>query len=204
MTTLDLGRDGSALVVRTLPAPVELRTRRLWLRAFKDTDLPAWSAMNADPEVRRHFASVLSDGESRAEADRIQAALAARGWGLWALEVPGVLPFAGIVGLHVPMFEAGFMPAVEMGWRLSRDAWGQGYASEAAAAAAAFAFGPLGLPGLVAYTAVSNEPSQRVMRRLGMWHDAAFDFDHPRIEAGHPLRRQLLWRLDAARFALRG
>ena len=184
-----------ALVLRTFEHAVELRTARTLLRDWKDSDLPDWVAMNADPAVRQFFPSIHSEEEALAEAARIRANIAQRGWGVWALEVPGAMPFAGFVGLHVPVFEAPFMPAVEMGWRLPRAAWGQGWASEAAAAAAAFAFDVLELDELVAYTLPGNEASRRVMRRLGMQHNAADDFDHPRMDAGHPMRRQVLYRL---------
>ncbi|MEW6707410.1 MAG: GNAT family N-acetyltransferase [Pseudomonadota bacterium] len=188
------------LVLKTYPHPLELRTKRTLLRQWKDSDLPAWCAMNADPEVRRYFPSVHTEEEARGEAERIRAALVQRGWGFWALELPGKLPFAGCVGLLVPAFEAHFTPAVEIGWRLPREAWGFGYASEAARAAAEFAFTHLEVDEIVAITTPANAPSRKVMERLGMWHDAAGDFDHPRLPAGHPMQRHVLYRLDRARF----
>lgn len=187
--------QGPALVLRTFDGVRELRTQRTLLRQWKDSDLEPWVTMNADPEVRRHFSSVCTRDEALGEAGRIRAALAQRGWGAWALEVPGVLPFAGFVGLIVPSWSAHFTPAVEIGWRLPRDAWGQGYASEAAAAAAAFALTVLQLPELVAITIPANEPSRRVMKRIGMVHDEAGDFAHPRIAAEHPMSRHVLYRL---------
>jgi RimJ/RimL family protein N-acetyltransferase len=187
-----------ALVLRTFAQPLELRTARTLLRNWRDSDLPAWVAMNADPAVRRYFSSIQSEDEALAEAARIRANIARRGWGVWALEVPGTLEFAGFVGLHVSTFEALFMPVVEMGWRLRREAWGQGYASEAAAAAAAFAFAELNLPEVVAFTTTTNQPSRRVMQRIGMRHDSADDFEHPGLAPGHPMRRHVLYRLTQA------
>lgn len=200
-TELPLPGGARALVLQTFTATVELRTPRTLLRAWKDSDLPAWVAMNADPEVRRFFSSVSTQEQALAEAARARENLAQRGWGMWALEVPGVGTggFAGFVGLNVPGFEAPFMPVVEMGWRLRREAWGRGHASEAAAACAAFAFDVLGLQEVVAFTAPANEPSRRVMRRLGMQHDPAEDFDHPRVAIGHPMRRHVLYRLSPER-----
>ena len=188
-------RGGPALVLPTFPSPRELRTRRTLLRDWRDSDLPAWVEMNADPEVRRWFSSISTADEALAEAGRVRSQIAQRGWGMWALEIPGVLPFAGFVGLHVPTYEAPFMPAVELGWRLPRVAWGQGWASEAAAAAAAFAFEVLQLDALVACTVPGNAPSRRVMQRLGMSHDPADDFDHPRVPSDHPFHRHVLYRL---------
>ena len=194
-TRLTLPGAGRALLLKTFPSVVELRTARTLLRAWRDADLPAWTAMNGDPEVRRYFPAVPTAAESLAEAARIRELLARRGWGLWALEVPGVLPFAGFVGLGVPAFEAPFMPAVEIGWRLPREAWGRGFASEAAAACVAFAFEQLELPELVSFTVTANEASRRVMQRLGMQHEPSEDFVHPRIAAGHALARHVLYRL---------
>jgi RimJ/RimL family protein N-acetyltransferase len=187
----------ATLVLPTFPAPLELHTRRCVLRQWKAADFAPWAAMNADPEVRRYFPSVLTAEQAGAEGERCRDAIAQRGWGLWAIELPGELAFAGFVGLNVPHYDAPFVPTVEIGWRLARAAWGRGFATEAAAAALAFAVARLGVPEVVAITVPTNEPSLRVMRRLGMVRDAAGDFDHPRIEAGHPLRRHVLYRTAA-------
>lgn len=182
------------LVLPVLAQPVELHTRRCVLRPWKDSDLAPWCEMNADIEVRRYFPSVCSDEQARGEAERCRDAIAQRGWGMWALEVPGAFAFSGFVGLAVPHYDAPWIPAVEIGWRLPRAAWGQGFATEAAQAALDFGFARLGLREIVAITVPSNAPSRRVMDRLGMVRDDAGDFDHPRIEAGHPLQRHVLYR----------
>jgi len=191
------------LVLRTFPHPLELRTRRTLLRQWKDGDLPAWVAMNADSEVRRHFPSLLTDEEARAEAQRVRDWIAQRGWGIWALEIPGVLPFAGVVGLHVTTFEAPFVPCVELGWRMCAAAWGRGYATEAASAATEFAFDRLDLPEVVAFTIPANTRSRGVMEKLGMRHDPADDFEHPRVELGHPMRPHVLYRLARENWRVR-
>lgn len=189
-----MGED-RVLVLKTFAAPLELRTRRTLLRQWKDSDLPAWCAMNADVQVRRFFPATLEFEQAVQEAGRIRAAIAQRGWGMWALELPGQMAFAGTVGLHVTTIDAPFVPTVELGWRLCRQAWGRGLATEAAQAAVRFAFDQLQLDELTAYTAEENLPSQAVMQRLGMRHDAADDFDHPLIAPGQPLRRHRLFRL---------
>jgi RimJ/RimL family protein N-acetyltransferase len=117
------------------------------------------------------------------------------GFGLWALEVAATGEFIGFTGLSVPRFEAPFMPAVEIGWRLVRSSWSQGYASEAARCALRFAFDEIGLDEVVSFTSTANVRSQAVMRRIGMTHDPADDFDHPMIADGHRLRRQVLYRI---------
>ena len=179
----------------SIATPHELRTPRLLLRHWRPADRAPFAALNADPRVMEYFPSVLSREESDRLAARIEAGIATRGFGLWAVEVPGVTPFAGFVGLSVPGFEASFTPCVEIGWRLAAEHWGHGYATEGARAALAFAWETLGLDAVVAFTAVDNLRSRRVMGRLGMRRDPAEDFDLPEIPAGHPLRRHVLYRI---------
>jgi RimJ/RimL family protein N-acetyltransferase len=173
----------------------ELLTPRLVLRHWRDEDREPFAALNADHEVMRHFPSVLTRERSDAFVAREQTLLVERGWGLWAVEVVGSAPFIGVVGLSEPRFEAHFTPAVEVGWRLAREHWGSGYATEAAAAAVAFGFGDLGLEEIVSFTSVENARSRRVMERLGMTHDPNDDFDHPRLPEASPHRRHVLYRL---------
>ena len=129
---------------------------------------------------------------------RNQADIAANGYGLYAVEVKQSGAFVGYVGLARPNFEAHFTPAVEIGWRLARETWGQGYATEAARAVVDHAFGPLGLEALVSFTAEWNRPSRRVMEKIGMTHDPADDFRHQKLPADHKLSRHVLYRLSRA------
>jgi RimJ/RimL family protein N-acetyltransferase len=175
--------------------PVLLRTQRLLLRPWRDQDLGPFAALNADPAVREHFPDTLSRDESDAAARRIRADMDRDGYGLWAVEVPGGSPFIGYVGLAVPAFEAAFTPCVEIGWRLARQAWGHGFATEGARAAVAFAFDRLGLGELVSMTTAANHRSRRVMEKLGMRRDPADDFEHPLLPAASPLRPHVLYRL---------
>lgn len=171
-----------------------LQTDRLLLRPWRDEDLPAFAALNSDPRVMEFMPRLLSRAESDAFADRIRRRIEAQGWGLWALDVPGVAPFAGYVGLSVPSFEAPFTPSVEIGWRLSRACWGRGYATEAARLAVDHGFRALGLEEIVSFTYEGNMRSRAVMQRLGMRHDASGDFDHPALPR-HWLQRHVLYRL---------
>ena len=175
--------------------PRSITTPRLLLRAWTEADRAPFAAMNADPAVMEHFPALLTRAESDALAGRIQEHLTTHGWGLWAVEERGTHGFIGFTGLARPCFEAHFTPAVEVGWRLGRSSWGQGYATEAARAAVAYGFVTLQLAAIVSFTTVSNLRSQAVMRRLGMTHDPADDFDHPQLAPGHPLRRHVLFRL---------
>jgi RimJ/RimL family protein N-acetyltransferase len=180
-------------------AEVVLRTERTVLRRWRRADREAFAVLNADPRVMAFFMSTLSRGESDAVADGIERELEERPFGLWALEIPGVVPFAGYVGLHVPSFTAHFTPCVEIGWRLAAEQWGHGYATEAARAALAHAWDPLGLPEIVSFTTVHHAKSRAVMERIGMRRDPADDFDHPRLPEGHPRRPHVLYRVRANR-----
>jgi RimJ/RimL family protein N-acetyltransferase len=174
--------------------PTRLPTDRLLLRRWRPEDRAPFAALNADPEVMEHFPARLTRAESDALVDRIEAGFAGHGFGLWAVEVQATGEFIGFTGLSVPSFDAPFTPAVEVGWRLARPAWGHGYASEAARRALAAAFSTYGLAEVVSFTSVDNVRSQAVMRRIGMTHNPADDFDHPRLPPGDRLQRHVLYR----------
>lgn len=172
-----------------------LLTPRLHLRLWRDEDLPAFAVMNADPRVMEFFPKPLDRGESDAMATRIRDHFARHGFGLWAVEVPGVADFVGFVGLaRVTRFEAHFTPCVEIGWRLAREHWDRGYATEAAVATLDFGFRQLALGEIVSFTVPANQRSRRVMERIGMAHSPADDFDHPALPEGHPLQPHVLYR----------
>lgn len=174
-------------------APV-LRTDRLLLRGWREDDLEPFRALNADPEVMEHFVAPLTGEQSDAFVlEGIVPGFAAWGYGLWAVEVVDGPRFIGFTGLSDPSFDAWFTPCTEVGWRLARPAWGHGYATEAARAAIAHAFDHAGLEEIVSFTAPANTRSIAVMERLGMTPGG--EFEHPRVPAGHPLRRHLLYRL---------
>lgn len=171
-----------------------LRTERLLLRTWRDDDLPLFAALNADPRVMQHFPARLAVRESDEAAARIRQEFSERGFGRWAVEIPGEAAFIGFAGLSVPRFEAHFTPCVEIGWRLAADYWGRGYATEAARAAIEDGFRRLPLQDVVSFTVPANGASRRVMEKLGMTHDPRDDFDHPLLP-GHPLQRHVLYRL---------
>jgi RimJ/RimL family protein N-acetyltransferase len=172
---------------------VVLTGTRVRLRQWRDSDLAPFAELNADAVAMAFFPSTLTRDESDALVARIRAAIDERGFGFWCLEIGGEC--AGFTGLNVPTFDAPFMPAIEIGWRLRPRYWGHGYASEAARLALAYGFRVLAAPQIVAFTPVANRRSRAVMERLGMQHDAIADFDHPALAPGHPLRRHVLYRL---------
>ncbi len=174
-----------------------LETDRLILRAWRDADREPFAALNADPEVMRHFPATLSRAESDRLVDRLLHKFDAQGWGWFAAEVKGGAPFIGFVGLNLPDYadKLPFTPAFEVGWRLARSSWGHGYASEAALRCLRFAFEDLDREEVVSFTARSNDRSQKVMQRIGMMRDADGDFGHPSLPEGHPIRPHVLYRL---------
>ncbi|MGX5218094.1 GNAT family N-acetyltransferase [Pseudomonas segetis] len=173
----------------------ELQTQRLILRPWREDDLPAFAAMNANPEVMRHFPACMSLDESDALARRIIQHFADHGFGQWVVERAAQPGLIGVVGLQHVSFSAPFTPAVEIGWRLDSSHWRQGYALEAARAVLRQGFTELGLEQILAFTVPANRPSQALMQRLGMQHDRQGDFQHPRLPVGHALRRHVLYRL---------
>jgi|CXWL01.1.fsa_nt_gi RimJ/RimL family protein N-acetyltransferase len=178
----------------------ELRTARLLLRQWRDSDRAPFAALNADSQVREYFPGLLTKEQSDGLAEKLELGLVERGFGFWAVEAPGVADFIGFIGISVPNFEAHFMPSVEIGWRLAREHWGKGYATEGARATMDHAFETLLLPELVSMTVPGNVRSRRVMEKLGFTRRDADDFDHPAIAEGHPLRRHVLYRLPKSRW----
>ncbi len=162
-----------------------LRTARLLLREWRDDDLEPFAMMNADPRVMAHFPGPLSREESDALAERVRTHFAVHGYGMWVLEVDG--GFAGVTGLQ--WTDVPGERALEVGWRYDPRYWGRGYATEAARAA--LDVGLRQVAHVVSMTAVVNEPSQRVMQRLGLRR--VREFDHPREDLPEHLRRHVLY-----------
>ena len=173
-------------------------TQRLVLRSWQDADRQPFADLSADPEVMRYLIPLATRAASDAWIDRQQAHLERHGFCMWAVSPAGSAAFIGCVGLLQVRYDAHFVPAVEVGWRLARAYWGQGFAPEAAAAALAFGFHVVGLREIVANTVPANTNSQRVMTKLGMVRDPVDDFDHPLLPPNHALRRQVLYRISAA------
>jgi RimJ/RimL family protein N-acetyltransferase len=173
----------------------KLGTGRLILRKWRESDREPFARMNADPAVMEYFPAPLSRQESDALVDRAEAHLEQHGFGPWAAELRETAEFIGYVGLVIPRFEAAFTPCVEIGWRLAREHWGKGLATEGARALVRHEFEVQQLAELVSFTVPANARSIRVMEKLGMTRDPRDDFDHPSIPIGHPLRHHVLYRL---------
>ena len=163
-----------------------MRTERLLMRRWRESDREPFAALNGDAETLKYFPSTLDRAASDAMVDRIEACFDALGYGLWALEVTSTGQFIGFTGLNPMPDDVPGAGGVEVGWRLARPAWHHGYATEAARAALTVAFDGVGLDEIWSMTAVLNEPSQAVMRRIGLTEVARFD--HPRVPEGSPVR----------------
>ena len=179
-----------------MPQPMTLDGPRLRLRPWQDDDLPTLARMHADPWMMRFLPKRLTREESDAWAARMQAHIDEHGWGFWVMELHDEPGLVGVCGLFNVRFEAPFTPAVEIGWRVAPGWQRQGFAYEAACLALAAGFGPLGLERIVAFTVEANQPSWRLMEKLGMRREGVFE--HPSLPEGHKLRPHLLYGLDHA------
>jgi len=189
---------GEGKAGRSVTIPSSIATERLLLRRWTSADLAPFAAMNADAVVMEHFPSTMTRDESdQFVSERIATHFDEYGYGLWAVERSDLGEFVGFVGLMWQRFDASFTPALEVGWRLSRPNWGQGFATEAGTAALRIGFTDLSMDEIVSMTSPRNTRSIAVMQRLGMTRNPADDFDHPRVPVGNPLRRHVLYRMTA-------
>ena len=175
-----------------------IATKRLYLRQWQASDLALFAEMNADPEVMAYFPKLLTPALSNTIANKCQKLIEEHGWGFWAVARKDGADksddFIGMVGLNNVHANMPFAPAVEIAWRLHRDYWGLGYATEAALAALRYAFEVLELSEVVAFTAVINKRSQKLMQRLGMT-DTQDNFYHPMLDAEHRLAEHVLYKI---------
>lgn len=172
-----------------------IETARLLMRRWRDADREPFADLNGDPQTLLYFPQTFDRAASDSLIDRAESFFDALGYGLWALEIRQTKQFIGFTGLSPMPDDVPGAGGVEIGWRLARHAWHRGYATEAARAAVTVAFDGLRLAGLWSMTAVLNEPSQAVMRRIGMTEVARFQ--HPRVPDGHPLRPHVTYHLAA-------
>lgn len=177
--------------------PIEFDTARLSFRVWQDEHRAPFAAMNADPEVMRFFPAMPTQEQSDASIDAWLVQFAHQGWSNWAVQLLATGEFVGFIGLSVPKRTFSFSPCVEVGWRLRRSAWGNGFATEGGRECLRLGFERLRLQEIVSFTTVANLPSVAVMRRIGM-HNTNQDFLHPAIPDGHPLQLHCLYKAARA------
>lgn len=174
---------------------MELETDRIILRQWQEQDLPLFAALNADPEVMEFFPKQLNRQESEELARRCQSQIDEKGWSFWAAELKETQEFIGFLGLHNPKASLPISPCIEIGWRLAKQYWGYGYATEAAQRALKFAFETLNETEVTSYTAASNIRSRAVMERLG-FSNTEQNFMHPDIPLDHPLCGHVVYKIS--------
>lgn len=177
---------------------MRLETERLVLRPWEERDRKDLIAVQCDPEVRRFFPTVPTPGQVSTDFDAALEKAKRNGFHFGSARTKEDDAFVGLMGIGIIPDDMRDVipgrPRVEIGWVFARQFWGQGLAPEGARTWLDHAWS-IGLPEVVAFTASLNQPSQRVMEKIGMVRNQADDFQHPRIEDGHPLRPHVLYRI---------
>ncbi len=173
-----------------------IETDRLILRTWLDSDLRLMLAINQDPKVMEYFPG-LQDLEATTNfITKVNKHFDKHCYSLYATIRKDTSEFIGFIGLLIADFESHFTPATEIGWRLSSNHWGQGFATEGAKAVLDYAFRELKISEIVSFTAEGNAKSIKVMQKIGLQHNVSDDFDHPKLDDSSPLKRHVLYRLS--------
>ncbi|MEC0329106.1 GNAT family N-acetyltransferase [Paenibacillus macerans] len=174
---------------------IYFETPRLRFRDWKEADIEPFSRLNADDQVMKYFPKTLSAEETNLFYNSIESEFMEYGFGRYAVEVKENNDFIGFIGFHRATFETDFTPCIEIGWRLKKEAWGKGYATEGAAACLQYGFNTLGFDEVYSFTADINEPSKKVMIKIGM--SFVKMFLHPRVDEYSPLSKHVLFHIKA-------
>lgn len=172
---------------------IYFETKRLIARDYLSDDYIPFAELNSDLDVMKYFPKTLTTKESNALLDRNQQELALLGYGLFAIEEKSSGDFIGFTGFHEANFEADFTPCIEIGWRLKKSVWNQGYATEAALGCIKFAQKHTTIGEIYSFTAQLNQPSEQVMKKINFFKIAYFD--HPALPENHPLKPHVLYKL---------
>lgn len=183
-----------------LESKIIITTERLKLRTWLMEDIPMMALISSDPKVMEYFPATQDLKATERLINRINEQYKNYGYTLYATEIKETGEFIGFVGLShppfiIPDFKSSVRPIVEIGWRLSSDHWGKGYATEAAKAVLAYAFNVLNLNEIISFTTIANVRSRKVMEKIGLCHDEQDDFAHPMLDDNSPLTKHVLYRL---------
>lgn len=170
---------------------IYIETPRLILRDWKEEDLRHFRELNSDERVMRYFPGTLSQQQTDSFYDGIQKEFREYHYGLYAVEVKENKEFIGFIGFHRAAFEAEFTPCVEIGWRLKKDSWGNGYATEGAKACLEYGLKKFDFQEVFSFTSKINIPSQRVMEKIGLRY--VKEFDHPKLDRDSDLCKHVLY-----------
>jgi RimJ/RimL family protein N-acetyltransferase len=171
-----------------------IETARLILRTWREQDAEALYQINQDPRVVEFLPGMMTMDEVHAFMEHCNRGFIEHRFCLFAVELKATHELIGYIGLNIPNWQAHFTPCVEIGWRLGSQYWGQGYATESARAVLHYGFHDIGLDEIVSFTVPANVRSIRVMEKIGMQRDLTGDFAHPKLAAGHPLSKHVLFR----------
>jgi RimJ/RimL family protein N-acetyltransferase len=172
-----------------------IETKRLILRTWKKEDVQPYFQINQDPRVIEFLRGALTVEQINDSMIADNSHQQQHGYALWATELKETKQLLGFIGLKYVDWSAHFTPAVEIGWRLGSQYWGQGFATEGAKAAVDYGFKKCGLKEIVSFTVPANMRSIRVMEKIGLKRDTKGDFAHPKLPANHPLSQHILYRL---------
>ena len=168
-------------------------SERLFFRKWKEEDIKIFSDMNSDPTVMEYFPKILTEKESKQLYEKIVMDLDKNSYGLWAVELKNSNQFIGFIGFNYTTFKSDFTPCLEIGWRIKKEEWGKGYATEGAKASLNYGYHELGLDEIYSFTSKINQRSEKVMIKIGL--NKIGEFEHPNIEEGNKLRRHVLYKI---------
>lgn len=172
-----------------------LETDRLILRTWDDDDLRQMLAINQDPKVMEYFPSLQDLEMTKKFIEKVNAHFENHGYSFYATVRKDTNEFIGFIGLLIADFESHFTPATEIGWRLSSNHWGKGFATEGAKAVLDYAFRELKISEIVSFTVPQNKASRRVMEKIGLRRSPQNDFNHPKLAKDSTLCKHVLYRL---------
>ena len=176
---------------------MEIETERLLLRRWRESDMKPFIRMNSDPEVMRFFPATMQPAQTERFYGDILREFSEYGYGLYAAEEKCGGKFIGFIGFHRAEFESDFCPCTEISWRLDREYWGKGYATEGAKACLEHGFENFKFEEIFSFTSIRNIASQRVMEKIGMQFDRYFE--HPAVPEGHPLKPHVCYSVKEQR-----
>lgn len=171
-----------------------IETERLGLRQWCESDKTPFAQMNSDQEVMRYFPSTRTPEQSNLLVERLSQAIDHLGYGFWAVERKDNKEFVGFIGINYSASGLPFAPCVDIGWRLAKPHWGQGFATEGALASLDYAFTAANLEKVLSITPTTNAPSENVMRKIGM-HKCSENFAHPEVPKEHALSEHVLYEI---------
>lgn len=172
----------------------EFKSKRLRFRRWIEEDRKSFSILNADEAVMEFFPELLTKEESDLFVDKIEDHFNKYGYGLWAVELIENSRFIGYIGFFNAEFESEFTPCIEIGWRLSKEYWNKGYATEGAKACLNYGFNLLHFESVHSFTAKINTKSINVMEKIGL--EKQSEFDHTKVDKNSNLKLHVLYKID--------